>query len=341
MNTSIAITTDHTDLTDQEVALAARLAARMVAMGAEQETVVAEHDEAEDVELVMKAIEIVRELIAREARDGKPDDFWELQDLVQALKDLGFVMWNEEWDVERMEDATAAAKQRVATAGAQSEEANGGEEMALNEETKAEIAEVVANALATTQNPLLEALQAQTAAIASLAEAMKPAPVAEPTATAGEEKPEEGDEVAAEAPEVPATEAKVEEDEKVEAEAASPAPATTQEPVVEAEPPAAEASAEDDLEAQLQEARESTEEDADDALENALGGSSSAGAGVSSYRLKGKGGVETYLESVARANGITLDQRVPVGVQSAPGTAAASVSSTDDLAAQLLTIFRR
>jgi hypothetical protein len=106
----------------------------------------AAHNEEEDVNLVLQAMVLVRELVAREAIDGAPDSTWKLSDLVYCLQLLCSLKWQEEWDVyfqEEMAEASVSEEETTATDTVEIITATEGEEdMAISDDDLAKIAEV-------------------------------------------------------------------------------------------------------------------------------------------------------------------------------------------------------
>lgn len=283
-----------------------------------QEVVVAEHDEEEDVKLVEEAMRIIRELIAREATDGEIDNSWELYDLVNILIQLGFVRWEELWDVERLSEASNKYKE-IALASNKGDDA-----MTIDEEALTRISESVSAAVTTSLSPVLEAFTASATALAAAVDVLKnsadagkavaqeEAPVADTEPVAEAKKPctkagckcssaDECTEVAAFPPaeDEKKDDEEMKDDEEEDSKAAEEAPAVTSETV--------------------------------EASEYHIPSSVSTGVNTT-YRLMDKGrmseaAIENYLDYVARANNIPTkaeeaamaSQRVPVGRVDAMG----------------------
>jgi len=160
------------------------------------------HDEAQDVDMLRAAMAIMRELLAREAVDGNPDEIWELYLIVSILEQMGTVLFMEQWDIE-MEQMSASADYRKAlisvakvkyapvvmakygpadvtvatgTPEASTDEAiaevtPGGDDMALTAENRAEIAEIVAASTSAAVSPLLASMGELVAALRASAPA--------------------------------------------------------------------------------------------------------------------------------------------------------------------------
>lgn len=363
--------TSNPNYVDFDVQLAVE---RAMARFREAGPVVAEHDEEEDIEIVKEAMGLVRELIAREAMDGPTESVWKLYRLVCILDALASALWEEEWDVLRKEyeetlsDASVryaeyASRQAEVTAGADEEEVTEGDDMALSEEDKNEIAGAVASALEGPLNSIAQAL----AGLAS-----REAPVAE----AAEEVVDETEEATEAVAEVEVTE----EAEPVEApaeaaeEVEEPAVATeeTVETVAESESEVAEAANtdeeeedddEEDEEEPMSDAAEAAEEELENLIGSVTGGGPSAaglsaGSSMRTYSLRRGSGREDYLNQVRAANGLqpgedgsgrlkaaaaaTTQKRIPVGVVSTQGGAPASAGRTkEQIKADLTNLFRR
>lgn len=279
-------------------------------------TTVASHDEADDVRLVDEVISKLRELLVREAQDG--DSIWQLSDIIEAIKAVDWVKWNEQQDVIDQEVPVSAF------ASVEDELFTGSENMAISEEAKAELNEAVASAV----TPVLEAMTKNSEALANLTELLAKTLVTPAPAPAAEATPEVETPATPEVPEAEAT----------------PAVET---PVAEVETPAADAAfppkKKDDMEdeeeesdasatVEGEEAEASTEEEVPVEFSGATAASQLV-TGTNTVLLHTEAGRKTYLEGVAKAN------RIPVGVTNTMGDN--KPVTNDQLIGALSNIFRR
>jgi hypothetical protein len=280
-------------------------------------TTVASHDEADDVRLVDEVISKLRELLVREAQDG--DSIWQLSDIIDAIKAVDWVKWNEQQDVIDQELPVSAF------ASVEDELFTGSENMAISEEAKAELNEAVASAV----TPVLEAMTKNSEALANLTELLAKTLVTPAPAPAAE---------AINEVETPVTE---------ETPAAEATP-VVETPVAEAETPTADAAfppEKDDMEDEEEddESKASTTFDgntAEASIEEEVpvefSGFTAASqfvTGTSTVLLHTTEGRKKYLEGVAKAN------RIPVGVTNTIDDNKGV--SNEQLIGELVNIFRR
>lgn len=284
-------------------------------------TSVASHDEADDVRLVDEVISKLRELLVREAQDG--DSIWQLSDIIEAIKAVDWVKWNEQQDVIDQEVPVSAF------ASVEEELFTGSENMAISEEAKAELNGAVASAV----TPVLEAITKNSEALANLTELLAktlvtPAPAPAAEATNEVETP-------VETPEVPAAEA-------TPAVETPVAETVVETPVAEAVFPPKKEDDEEDMEDDSKASKEeSGEENAEASTEEVEENVEFSGAtaasqfvtGTNTLHLHTTEGRKKYLEGVAKAN------RIPVGVTNTIGDNKAP--SNDELVGALANIFRR
>lgn len=310
------------------------------------------HDESEDVNLVLQAMVLIRELIAREARDGYTDNTYKLSELVTILSMLTGIKFEEELEVWLEQQSMSAPAPAEAEQSAESSETEGEEPMALDEQAKQEITEIVTTAMASQTQALLDGLKALIT---------PPAPaVAEAEETEEEEAPEseaafppkkkkgEDEEDEEDAPEDEEDEdvfdknkkkAKAEEDEaevveeeaEVEAVAESEdeTEALAEEPAVTEEQVETVASANEDVEPYAETpaeraarlAEEAGEGEAEagaeesDEVESLLRGEYSGISANQSrvYKFSDPKDIERYRRDVAEAQRKALQQRIPTG----------------------------
>lgn len=272
-------------------------------------TSVASHDEEDDVRLVDEVMSKLRELLVREAQDG--DSIWQLSDIIEAIKAVDWIKWNEQQDVIEQNPPMNSF------ASIEDELFTGGENMAISEEATAAINEAVTAGI----SPVIEALTKNSESIAALVAVLTKNAEATPVV----ETPVVEEPVAVATPVV--VETPVVETPVVEAtvEAAFPPAKDKEEEDEEDTKASATAETEGTTEASVEE---------EDQGEPMGGGTASAFlGGRSTVLLHTTEGRKSYLEGVAKAN------RIPVGVTNTVGDNKAKPEG--DLVSQLANIFRR